>query len=193
MPAPHICVNDLPASQSGNREGDRVAKSAGAFPGFCRDLKPQHRRLHEPGGTLDVDSLADLACGPCVLQSFNQRLVQQAAAFDAKRGQLRVGASKFTDGTDTHAALFARGPIRGSHADKQSFDSGEGRRDRSEPLNVPGNALQLISLERFNIEAPFIGTRTPVACQTAFRRAGTMSGSSSQRNSISSSISTPRK
>src|SRR6266481_1235643 len=74
MPAPHICVNDLPASQSGNREGDRVAKSAGAFPGFCRDLKPQHRRLHEPGGTLDVDSLADLACGPCVLQSSTSAL-----------------------------------------------------------------------------------------------------------------------
>src|SRR5882762_3452853 len=97
---------DLPASQPCDRKGGHIAKSAGAFPGFRRDLKPKHRRLDEPGGTLDVDSLSDLARSLCLSQSLNQRLVQQAAAFDAKFGQLGIGASEFADGADTHAALF---------------------------------------------------------------------------------------
>src|SRR5712664_4264562 len=106
MPVPTRVSYDLLASQPRDRECGHVAKRAGAFPGFSRDLKPQHRRLHEPGSTLDVDTRSDLACNLCVLQSFDQRLVQHAAAFDSKLSQFGIGISKFADGADTHAALF---------------------------------------------------------------------------------------
>jgi hypothetical protein len=46
----------------------------------------------------------------------------------AKLGQLGIGVSEFANGADTHAAFFARGPIRGNQADNQGFDSGQGRR-----------------------------------------------------------------
>src|SRR5690349_10589285 len=66
----------LLVSHPRDREGGCVAKTLRAHSSLCRDLKPKHYRFHEPSSALDVDGLSNLARSRCVLQSFNQRLVQ---------------------------------------------------------------------------------------------------------------------